>query len=235
MNELETLYRLQELDTRIAELREREESHPLKSELQDIEEKREAAYSGLEEATAQMEESRKRLAAMEEKIRAVDEKLSREESKLYDGKVTNPKELRGLEAEVRSLKRKKDELETEELEEMEAQDVKKEELEALQSVQERLLAEIEEKRGILENETREIRSQLAEVEGERERLRSQVGGELLEIYDGLLESKHNLAVVKVIDGVCQGCRVELPGREFDRFLKSEGVFNCSNCGRILVK
>lgn len=235
MSELETLYRVQELDTRMLELRNREKNHALKSELEELGEKREAAEAGLEEAASQLEGSRKKLRVIEEKVQGVDEKLIREEGKLYDGKVTSPKELRGLEAEVRSLKRKKDELETEELEEMEAQDTKKAELEELQAAQERLQAEIDEKKAVLEGDIAEITAEVAELEKERDGLRSGLDEELLELYDGLLESRHNLAVVKVVDGVCQGCRVELPGIEYDRFLKSESAFTCTNCGRIMVK
>ena len=235
MNELETLYRVQELDTNIRELRNREKNHALKGELEEMEEKRAAAEAGLEEAASHLEESRKKLRVIEEKVQVVDEKLGREEGKLYDGKVNNPKELRGLEAEVRSLKRKKDELETEELEEMEAQDVKKAELEKLQAAQERLQAEIGEKRAVLEAEIAEIAAEAAGLEKERDGLRSNIDEELLETYDGLLKSQHNVAVVKVVEGVCQGCRVELPGIEYDHFLKSEVAFTCTNCGRILVK
>jgi uncharacterized protein len=235
LNELETLCRVQELDTKILELRNREKNHALKSELEELEEKREAAEAGLEEATSLLEGSRKKLRAIDEKVQGVDEKLGREEGKLYDGKVTSPKELRGLEAEVRSLKRKKDELETEELEEMEVQEAKQAELEELRAAQERLQAEIGDKKGVLEGELAEIAGEAAELEKERDGLRASIDEELLETYDGLLASKHNPAVVKVVDGVCQGCRVELPGIEYDRFLKSESVFTCTNCGRILVK
>ncbi len=235
MNELETLCRVQELDTKILELRNREKNHALKGELEELEEKRAEAETGLEEAESLLERSRKKLKAIEEKVQGVDEKLGREEGKLYDGKVNNPKELRGLEAEVRSLKRKKDELETEELEEMEAQEAKQAELKEMRAAQERLQAEIGEKKGTLEGELAEIAGEAAELEKERDGLRAGLDEELLEQYDGLLKSQHNLAVVKVVDGVCQGCRVELPGIEYDRFLKSESAFTCTNCGRILVK
>ena len=81
----------------------------------------------------------------------------------------------------------------------------------------------------------QMRAELSELESKRDELCSRIGEELLELYGELLGSKHNLAVVKVIDGVCQGCRVELPGMEYDRFLKSDAVFRCGNCGRIMVK
>jgi uncharacterized protein len=235
VNQLEALYQVQELDTSISELRSREEKHAGKKELEELEQKDVEMADGIEDASASLQRLLKDQRGMEDRVRALEEKLSREESKLYDGKVTNQKELRGLEAEVRSLKKKKDELETELLEEMERQDADKAEFEEMQSRRKRLQAEIEEKRAVLEGDIAEIMAEVAELENKRSELRSQLDEELLELYDGLLKSKHNLAVVKVIDGVCQGCRVELPGIEYDRFLKSDGVFTCTNCGRILMK
>jgi hypothetical protein len=172
---------------------------------------------------------------MEEEVQRLEEKLSREEGKLYGGKVTSPKELRGLQAEVSSIKRQKDTLETELLEEMERQDEIRLQSEDLKSHGNRIRAEIEDKTRVLETETAQMRAELAELERKRDELCSRIGEELLELYGELLGSRHNLAVVKVIDGVCQGCRVELPGMEYDRFLKSDAVFRCANCGRIMVK
>ena len=235
MSELEKLYQLQELDTRIYGLRGRAENHALKAELEELEEEERASGRELEEATSSLEESRRKQERMEGEAQRLEEKLRREEDKLYGGRVTNPKELRGLQAEVRSLKRQKDVLETELLEEMERQDEVKIEADELRSRRERLQARIEEKRRTLEGEVAEIRAELADLERQREELRSQVSAELLELYGELLESKHHLAVVKVMEGVCQGCRVELPGKEYDRFLKTDAVFRCTNCGRILVK
>ena len=136
---------------------------------------------------------------------------------------------------MRSIKRQKDTLETELLEEMERQDEIKMRVDDLRSNQGRLEVEVQEKKEKLESETAEMLSERADLEKQGDELRSHIGEELLETYGRLLESKHRLAVVKVVDGVCQGCRVELPGMEYDLFLKSDDVFRCTNCGRIMVK
>lgn len=235
MSELESLYQVQQLDTRIFELREKLENNPLKEELEGLRGQERECSEELSRVEEDLERSTRKQAALEDEIRSLDQKLAREESKLYGGQVTNPKELRGLQAEVRSLKRKKDELETKLLEEMEGQDGVKARAEELRSLARELVALIEEKEGLLERESGELASELAELEKEREKWASRVSEEVMRLYEKILAAKQNLAVVKVIDGVCQGCRVELPGKEYDRFLKTEGVFRCSNCGRILVR
>jgi len=235
VSELEALYQVQVLDTQAFELRGREENHPLRRELEELAEEEGANAVELERVETSLEESRKKQGRMEEEVQRLEEKLSREEGKLYGGKVTSPKELRGLQAEVSSIKRQKDTLETELLEEMERQDEIRLQSEDLKSHGNRIRAEIEDKTRVLETETAQMRAELAELERKRDELCSRIGEELLELYGELLGSRHNLAVVKVIDGVCQGCRVELPGMEYDRFLKSDAVFRCANCGRIMVK
>ncbi|MGQ9475286.1 MAG: zinc ribbon domain-containing protein [Actinomycetota bacterium] len=235
MSELESLYQVQQLDTRIFELREKLENNPLQEELDRLREEEAECAGELSQVEEALERSSRRQAALEAEIQSLDQKLAREESKLYGGQVTNPKELRGLQAEVRSLKRKKDTLETELLEEMEGQEGVKSRAEELRSRDRELLAVIKEKAGLLERERGELASELAELEREREKLASGVSEEVMRLYEKILAARQNLAVVKVVDGVCQGCRVELPGKEYDRFLKAEGVFRCSNCGRILVR
>jgi len=232
---LEALYRVQELDTRLYELRNREENNPLRIELEKMREDKGQRKAEYEKVTSSLEESRNSQKRMEDELRRLEEKINREEDKLYGGTVSNPKELRGLQAEVGSLKRQKDNLEMELLEEMERLDEIKARVDELQSSLGNLEAELNEKEGILRGELSEIQAEIEELEEEKEGLRSGIGEELLELYDRLLESKHHLAVVKVVDGVCQGCRVELPGKEYDRFLKSDDIFRCSSCRRIMVR
>ncbi|MDY6796233.1 MAG: C4-type zinc ribbon domain-containing protein [Actinomycetota bacterium] len=235
MSELETLYHIQELDTRLFELREREEKHPLKAELSRLEEEEGEKRLELEGAASSIAGSREKQGKLEGDVQRLEDKLQREEGKLYGGTVANPKELRGLQAEVRSLTRQKDKLETELLEEMERLDGVVAGEDELRSIHEEILSAVMAKKEELEGELAGIHAEVERLEKEKDELRSQVDGELLELYDKLLESKNHVAVVKVVDGVCQGCRVELAGKEYDRFLKSDSVFRCSNCRRILAR
>jgi len=235
VSELETLYRIQELDTRLYELRDREEKHHLKAEIAEMQEKEDERRGEYEAVSSSLEESRSSQKKMEDELQRAEEKIKREEGKLYGGTVTNPKELRGLQAEVSSLKRQKDNLEMELLEDMERLDDMKSRADELQSSLGNLEAELTEKKNILHNELCDIQAEIKGLEEEKEKLREDIDEEVLELYDKLLESKHQVAVVKVVDGVCTGCRVELPGKEYDRFLKSDDIFRCSSCRRILMK
>jgi predicted nucleic acid-binding Zn-ribbon protein len=235
MTVVESLYRLQQLDTKLLSLQEEEKNLPQRVE---VEEAR-SELASLEEKSRglgrELEELRERQRRKEQLAEELGRKIAAEEDKLYGGKVSNPKELRSIQAEVQSLKRKRDQEETSLLECME----RAEELEGA-------LAELEKEESSLRTRLREaeeaLRGELERIEESREELMGQVG-ELrsgipegdLKLYDELLGSRHGLAVVKAVDGACQGCHMALPAQEYDRFLKSEGIFRCSNCRRILVK
>ena len=235
MSERETLFRIQELDIRIHASSESEENHPLKAVLERLEEEKQTNREELEKLGNSLDEAKAKQSKQESETQRMDEKLRKEEEKLYGGTVGNPKELRGLQAEVRAIKKQKDALETEILEGRERLDETTAVANDLEAKVEGLQAEIDSKRNTLNEELAEIRHELERLGEEKQGLRSEVSEDLIELYDELIKSKHSLAVVRVVEGVCTGCRVELPGMEYDRFLKSDGVFRCSNCRRILIK
>ncbi len=235
MDQLELLYALQQKDTELASLREQEENHPLKAAAEDLRAALEAAESDL---TAKREELGKAEAdqkKLENELDSLTRKIKTEEDKLYGGAVANPKELRGLQAEVKFLGKRRDELETGILEGMEAIEQLTGEVELLESEGEAQRAALADVEGKLAGELADLAGRIAAVERAKDELRPQLPADLLKAYDTLLRQKNNLAVVKVVDGVCQGCRMELPGQDYDRFKRTDGMFKCSTCGRILVK
>ncbi|MBI4733646.1 MAG: hypothetical protein HY779_02320 [Rubrobacteridae bacterium] len=50
-----------------------------------------------------------------------------------------------------------------------------------------------------------------------------------------VRTKHPLAVTVLEDGVCRGCRVELPSTDYERIEQSQKLERCPNCSRIIVK
>lgn len=235
MSEWDDLFRLQAVDTELFELREEEESLPLRQELVEKEAGLESLRDELEQLRKELAEARDRQRRQEQKIEDLASRITGEEKKLYGGTITNPKELRSIQAEVQSFNRKRDLEETVLLEEME----KVEELEGAIGEREEsagsLEAGLEACRAELERELGRIAQARGEAEGRKAELRPGISEASLQVYDELLAGKSRLAVVKVVEGACQGCHMSLPAQEHDRFLRSDGLFRCSNCRRILVK
>ncbi len=235
MDQLELLYALQQKDTELQSLREQEAGHPLRSETEDCRAALEQAEKDLaarQEELAAVEKGQKK---QEDELDSLSRKIKGEEEKLYGGGVANPKELRGLQAEVKFLGKKRDELETGILEGMESIEQLTADVGRLQGERDGKQSDLAQLEANLAAELQTLADRMTAVEAEKTELRPQIPEDLLKTYDTLLRQQHNLAVVKVVDGVCQGCRMELPGQDYDRFKRTNGVFKCSTCGRILVK
>ena len=100
-------------------MEQEEESLPLRLELEEMETGLTTLADELEKLRQELAEVREGQRKQERKVEDLTLKITGEEDKLYGGKVANPKELRSIQAEVQSIKRKKDQEETKLLDEME--------------------------------------------------------------------------------------------------------------------
>jgi predicted nucleic acid-binding Zn-ribbon protein len=232
----ETLLEIQELDTTIFDLRR---------EIENLADK-----LRLGELLAQLEESRDKLAAEEGSLAGLEqrqhkldgeldllsEKIGKEEGKLFSGTIMNPKELSGIQAEILALRKKRDEMETEDLEMMEEEDRINLELERARSAVEEVTAREQDARDFYEKELAEKENRVKELEKERDGLKEAVDEDMLEVYDKLLEGKGGIAVVRIEKGRnCGGCHIEFSSSKIDQFQHEQGVFRCEYCRRILVQ
>lgn len=60
-----------------------------------------------------------------------------------------------------------------------------------------------------------------------------IKGSVLRKYDTLRQRRNGLAVVNVVDGVCQGCYMAIPPQLFNRLLRGDELFECPTCQRMI--
>jgi predicted nucleic acid-binding Zn-ribbon protein len=235
MNALDRLYAIQQKDTELQSLRQELEGLPAALGIEVSTTALEDAESELQSEQTELERLQSAQKAREAELANLGNKMKAEEDKLYGGTVANPKELRGLQAEVKILAKRRDEKETALLELMEEIEQLGSRIEGQERERDGKSAGLADARQREAQEQERIKARMEELEGEKAELRPEVPEDLLLTYEQLLKQKHNLAVVKVVEGICQGCRMEMPAQEYDRFLHGEGVFKCPTCGRILVR
>jgi predicted nucleic acid-binding Zn-ribbon protein len=56
---------------------------------------------------------------------------------------------------------------------------------------------------------------------------------LLDLYERLFKSKAGVAVVGLVDEVCQGCHMKVVKSTVVAVKRESSVANCENCGRLL--
>ncbi|HID87698.1 MAG TPA: hypothetical protein EYP55_10035 [Anaerolineae bacterium] len=226
----ESLYRLQTLDLEIIEKTGRLQE--VEASLGESEALREARRS-LQAEEQRLAELQRRLRRQDLDLRSLTSKIATEEEKLYGGRIKNPKELAGIQEEVRYLKRNRSELEDAMLETMlEIEDVEAEVAARRERLQE-IEAEWKQRQAGLREEEAALRARLARLEGERRALRASIDDQDLAIYKELRRKKGGRGVALLVGGLCQGCGVTLPTSKVQEVRRSQDLAFCSNCGRIL--
>ncbi len=193
----------------------------------------------LQQARSKLEQLQQRVTRIERtqleqelELRGLADKLKAEERRLYSGRVKNPKELAGLQKEVRYLKRRHEELEEQLLETMVTREEIQAQIDEAAATLDKLEAEWRAQQATLFDEQRQLQDELAALAQRREELVARVGRAALDSYDHLRRTK-GIAVAPVQGGLCGGCQVALSAVDQQR-ARGEDLAYCGNCGRILV-
>ncbi|UCG83831.1 MAG: hypothetical protein JSW38_03160 [Dehalococcoidia bacterium] len=191
-------------------------------------------------ARAALDTARKDLMDLEHQQRnaewGVDElekKIAGEEKKLYDGSVKNPRELMNLQQEIDNIKDQRREREDKLLAIMMEVDTAQQDVARKQDEAENMNRDWEEEQKRLTGEQTELEAELAALTRQRESLVSLIEAASLNTYEELRRVKQGLAVAKLVQGRCQGCRISLPVSDQQKARMGQKLATCSNCGRIL--
>lgn len=178
---------------------------------------------------AQLHHSELQALTLEAKIKSIEERL-------YSGRVTNPKELDGMEKDLQMHQRQRRALDDKLLELME--DV--EQAQARTDEATRTLQQIETARAReLEHLARErdaLTARLAELNTTRAETRARLAAhaEALRCYDQLRQTKAGRAVVQIKRDACGACGFAIPTAQIQRVREGNTLVLCSGCGRILA-
>ena len=197
-----------------------------------------AHNDAFEQARTALEDTRHMLAELEKQYKELDaeaEELRRSvkgvDDKLYGGKVKNPKELVGYEQEAGLLKTKLGKMDDSLIEMMEKSESGKVYAGKLKKV----FTEAEEawskEKKVLQQKAEEINAELLKYESRRIAVLQEIDSGSLSIYESLKRQK-TLAIVRVEQGRCMGCRVSFSMSELSR-VRGSAIVLCDNCGRIL--
>jgi len=159
-------------------------------------------------------------------------KIKVNEKKLYDGKITNSKELSNLQADTEDIKKRRSALEDKVLGLMEESDEARAKVAALTQELARIDADWQTRHSRLTADMEHLKADRGELEARRQALLAQIDAPSAELYRELRKRKGGLAVAKVEQGTCKGCRIALPNSDLQQ-AKSGGLVRCSSCGRIL--
>lgn len=230
MSQVQQLYLLQQIDTEI-----REKKRRLGEVLRAQKETEEllAAKARLETAVTERQTWQTQQKDLNQELQTLKNKAKSAEQRLYSGNVKNPKELTDLQNSIESLGRQRAVLEDEILEAMimveDAEAEKTAAAEALQTIQ----ARWEQSQTALKKEQNELALRIHELTGQRQNRLSNITADSLAEYEAISRKANGLAVVKIKNSLCTGCRLNVSAQKEKEANEGKKVY-CANCGRILA-
>jgi hypothetical protein len=223
-----TLYDLQQIDLDIQ--REQETLDDIKRRLNESEAMVQARAE-LQAEKLHLGETEKQQRDLEYEIEDLSTSIKQLTDKLYGGKEKNPKELVSLEKELdifkTRLRQKEDDLLDIMAEIESVEDKIKVNSEKLRKIEE----EWRQEQADLTQKQSAAKDRLSDLHRQRTIMAAEIAKQALELYE-LIRSRKGQAVVKIEQGRCQGCRLNLAVNELQR-ARAGDLIQCSSCGRIL--
>jgi predicted nucleic acid-binding Zn-ribbon protein len=192
-----------------------------------------SAQKRLDKITEELNKAEKELTSAEHKVQDQRSKIKRTESRLYGGKITNPKELKDLQDESEALKRYLEVLEERQLERMLELD---EVIERFEAADENLNSATKKKHLLSSDLTAEkskIEKEIQGLETQRKNLTKQISPEDLSLYQLLRKKSYGVAVAKVNNRACSACGATLTAALHQAARSPTKISRCETCGRIL--
>jgi len=228
---------LQTIDTTLAQLDHRRQTLPQHATIAKLRTARAGVASDLVGAETRISDLELEQAKAETDLEPVRERLSRNQTRISNGVVADPKALSSMVEEVGHLKKRINDLEDAELEVME-------QLEAAVASQETLRARAERIDADLAAATAERDRQLTALGAEMDGLREQraeiaplIPDDLLTLYGKIGASHGGIGAAELRARRCTGCQLEINAADLRAFAAAaeDEVLRCEECGRILIR
>lgn len=231
MTQPSALYHLQSLDSQIDALHARlTEIDRLLGENEAVR-KAQASLQEAEDRSAKWKSQQKDLELERQKL--ADE-AAVAESRLYSGKVHNPRELTDLQDKMSELGKRRESLEDPLIEAMLEVEQAEADITARQQTLEKVLAKQASTMSSLNEERASSLAQLEQLRGEVDAQRKEIDLPNLQQYDTLRKQPRGIAVAKLNrEGECTMCGVGLTTALRQQARRGETI-TCPTCGRILV-
>jgi hypothetical protein len=178
----------------------------------------------LENLTAQQKSAEWEIDDLTTKIKDI-------EKKLYGGKIFNSKELSSLQQETEDIKKRRSALEDKSLGLMDQVELTRKAIVSSKDELAKQEIQWQTHQKQLAAELMQFKAAQTALEDNRKQIAALIDADTLFTYQELRKRK-GLAVAKVEQGICQGCRITLPNTDLQR-AKGGGIVRCSSCGRII--
>jgi uncharacterized protein len=228
---------VQTIDSALAQLEHRRKTLPEHAEINALTAAvatNSADLVAAETAVSDLEAEQNRAEA---EIQPVRERLNRNQTRIADGTIADPKALSSMVEEVAHLQRRISDLEDAELEIMEQLESATTALQRLRLKASELDQQLADAVARRDRAVTAIAAQVDEQRTEREELSPLLPAELLALYDKIGRSHNGVGAAELRQRRCTGCQLEVNAADLRVFAAAadDDVLRCEECSRILVR
>lgn len=228
-SQLESLVKLQALDSEIYSLNNEKESKPL--EIQEIEARFEEKKKMLAELEKNSQDIQKQKKDVELELGTKEEGVKKLQSQLYALKTN--KEYNTMLQQIADAKADVSVTEDKILQALEQIDKLKIEIdqEKARLKEEEIIFNQEKKK--VEERIKIIDDRLAVLDGQRKQVIPEIDQKIFTQYERILANREGLGIVLVKNGSCQGCNMSMPPQVINLIKMYDNIITCEICNRIL--
>lgn len=228
---------LQAVDTAIAQAQHRRKQLPEHAQAAKAQAARASLGEQMVAAKTRVYDLEQEQAKSEADLAPVRERRERDQRRVDDGSITDPKQLRALLEEIEHLGRRISDLEDAELDAMERLEAAQGELAELTK---RRSAGDDALRALLatrDEKVKAIEAEVSELATERQAITATIPADLLAAYGKIAERSGGVGAAELKHGRCLGCQLQLNSSDLARYraAAADEVLRCEECNRILVR
>jgi predicted nucleic acid-binding Zn-ribbon protein len=228
---------VQELDARTDLLRHQLRTLPELAEIDRLTAQRRDLDDQVRDARIAVDDLTVEQHKVDADVEQVKTRRERDQQRMDQGLVSNPKDLQRMQQEMESLQRRITSLEDDELEVMERLEEAQRTLDQLTAQLALTDAGLADLSAAREQKAAALEHSLGEVVQQRGPVVADLPPDLLTLYDRLRESKGGVGAALLRARRCEGCNLDIDNAELAqiRSASSDTVIRCEECSRILVR
>lgn len=232
MSQLELVWKLEKQNSLLDNYRKKLEIMINDSEIQNLERLFNDANKQLEDLKSRYESYKQKLYKDNSNLKEYDFKLLEIEKDLYDGSITDIKQLKYLSDEKDILGKQIDILETNIIKSMETSELMYTEILSIELNLNEITNKILGTKNYLKLMSDELIEKINQEEITAKELYKDIKPEILHRYKVLRKSKGS-GVVSVKNYICSGCNMLVPTYLGEKLKSKNEIVFCESCGRIL--
>ncbi|OPY87709.1 MAG: putative zinc ribbon domain protein [Syntrophus sp. PtaU1.Bin208] len=226
---LSALIALQELDTEARKLNNQKNGLPLR--LSQLEEANTKSILEFAENKKKYDDILAQHKELESKLKKGSDALSKAKDRL--GEVKTNKEYQAMLKEIETVETKNSEIETEILCLLEEIDKSKEILKEQEKIKEQQDHQYEIQTQKIKRDIDTLDEKILINSQQLQKLMESIPRDLTKRYEMIKALNNGTAVASVWKSVCGGCHMNIPPQLYNELQKTDELFSCPNCSRII--